>query len=241
MSRRTALFCALALLAAALFIRLGFWQVARLRERQAHNQVVIEQQRNALAPLATLPRDSTARYRGASADGRFDYVHEVVLASRTHNGSPGVELITPLRIAGTDTAVLVNRGWVYSPDGGTVDLARWREADSAHVDGYVEAFAPDAGATSSSTNARLVRRVSRQEIAAKIPYPVAPWYLVSRSDTAGRSHPVRRSTPSLDEGPHRSYAMQWFFFAAIALGGAAAVVFRERAMRALEREPPSGR
>lgn len=239
MSRRTALFCALALIAAVVFIRLGLWQVARLRERQAHNEVVIEQQRNALAPLATLPRDSTARYRGASADGRFDYEHEIVLASRTHNGSPGVELITPLRVAGTDTTVLVNRGWVYSPDGGTVDLARWRESDSAHVEGYVEAFASDAGVTTSAANPRLVRRVSMQEIAAKVPYPVAPWYLVSRTDTSAHSHPVRRSTPSLDEGPHRSYAMQWFFFAAIALGGAAAVVFRERATRSAQEQLPA--
>jgi surfeit locus 1 family protein len=234
MSRRTALFCVFALLAAAVFVRLGLWQVARLRERQAHNQVVIEQQRNALVPLARLPRDSTARYRGASADGRFDYEHEIVLASRTNNGSPGVDLLTPLRLPGTDTAVLVNRGWVYSPDGGTVDLGRWRESESAHVEGYVETFSADAGATNSTTNPRLVRRVSRQEVAAKIPYPVAPWYLVSRADTAAGPHPVRRSTPSLDEGPHRSYAMQWFFFAAIALGGAAAVAFRERASRSIE-------
>lgn len=236
MSRRTALFCALALLAAVVFIRLGLWQVARLRERQAHNRIVIEQQRNALVPLAMLPRDSTARYRGASADGHFDYEHEIVLASRTHNGSPGVELLTPLRVAGTDTAVLVNRGWVYSADGGTVDLARWREADSAHVAGYVEAFAPDAGVTASPTSSRLVRRVSRQEIAARIPYPMAPWYLVSRTDSASIAHPVRRSTPSLDEGPHRSYALQWFFFAAIALGGAAAVVLRERSERSPQDE-----
>ncbi|HET9013541.1 MAG TPA: SURF1 family protein, partial [Gemmatimonadaceae bacterium] len=142
MSRRTALFCALALIAAAVFVRLGLWQVARLRERQAHNRVVIEQQRNALVPLSSLPRDSSARYRGASVDGRLDYDHELVLASRTHNGSPGVELITPMRLPGTDTAVLVNRGWVYSPDGGTVDRARWREADSAHVEGYVEVYPP---------------------------------------------------------------------------------------------------
>jgi cytochrome oxidase assembly protein ShyY1 len=32
----------------------------------------------------------------------------------------------------------------------------------------------------------------------------------------------------LDDGPHRSYAVQWFCFAAIALGGAVAVIRRER-------------
>jgi cytochrome oxidase assembly protein ShyY1 len=37
--------------------------------------------------------------------------------------------------------------------------------------------------------------------------------------------------PVLDDGPHRSYAFQWFCFAAIALGGAIAVVRRERESR----------
>ena len=41
-------------------------------------------------------------------------------------------------------------------------------------------------------------------------------------------HPVRREMPVLDEGPHRGYAIQWFFFAATALVGAIFVVWRER-------------
>ena len=230
MSRRTLLFCALAVAAAALFTRLGFWQLGRLHERQARNAIVAGQQRGAPVSLAALPRDTAeAHYRAATVDGRFDYEHELVLASRTHRGSPGVELLTPVRVVGSDTAVLVDRGWVYSPDGGTVDRTRWREGDSAHVTGYVELYSADAGSTSSATHPRIVRRVSRQEIAAKLPYPVAPYYLVSRSDTGAIAHPARRELPALDDGPHRGYAVQWFCFAAIALGGAAAVVRRERA------------
>ena len=223
------LFWSLAVAAAALFLRLGIWQLARRHERRARNAIVAAQQRLTPIPLAALPRDSAAaHYRPASVDGRFDYEHELVLGSRTRRGSPGVELITPVRVAGTDTAVLVNRGWVYSPDGGTVDRSRWREEDSARVTGYVELYSADAGDTRSATGPRIVRRVSRQEIAGKIPYPVASFYLVSRSDTGSTAHPVRREIPALDDGPHLSYAVQWFCFAAIALGGAAAVVRRER-------------
>ena len=212
-----------------LFLRLGFWQLGRRNERRAHNGIVVAQQRSAAVPWGTLPRDpDAARYRAASLDGRYDYEHELVLSGRTHQGSPGVELVTPMRIAGSDTAVLVNRGWVYSPDGGSVDLARWREGDTAHVAGYVEIYSADAGITSTVTGPRIIRRISRQEIAAKVPYPIAPYFLVSRSDTATIDHPARRELPALDEGPHGSYAVQWFFFAAVAIVGATAVVLRER-------------
>src|SRR3954469_16457072 len=179
MSRRTIVFCALAVVAAAVFIRLGLWQVARLHERQARNAIVAAQQRSAPVPFATVPRDTAAaHYRPVTVVGRYDYEHELVLASRTHNGSPGVELLTPVRVAGTDSGVLVNRGWVYSPDGGTVDLARWRESDSAVVTGYVELYSADAGATTSTSGPRIVRRVTRAEISAKVPYAVAPFYVV---------------------------------------------------------------
>jgi surfeit locus 1 family protein len=229
MSARTISFCILALLSAALFVRLGLWQVDRLHERQARNAIVRQQQAGAPIAIRDLPRDTgAARYRSASLTGRFDYEHELVATNRTRRGSPGVELLTPVNMPGSDTAVLVNRGWVYAPDGATVDRTRWREGDSTTLTGYVEVYAPDAGVTASASDPRIVRRVSRQEIASKVPYPVAPYYLVATGGPMSTTHPARRETPALDDGPHRSYAVQWFCFAAIALGGAAAVVWRER-------------
>ncbi len=230
MSRRSIVFCAFALLAAILCVRLGFWQLARLHAKVRRNASIAAQQRQPTVQFALLPRDTAAaRYRRASVAGVFDYAAEVVLAARTYQGSPGVDLITPMRLAGSDTVVLVNRGWVYSPDGSSVDRGRWREQDSASITGYVEQYAPDAGTTSAARDPRVVRRISRRELSSRIPYPLAPYYLVQTGDTA-TSHPVRREMPVLDEGPHRSYAIQWFFFAATALVGAVAVWWRERRM-----------
>jgi surfeit locus 1 family protein len=229
MRPRTIAFCIVAILAATLFARLGFWQLSRLRERQARNATVIAAQRDAPTLFSALPRDTgAAHYRPALLVGRFDYEHELVLAGRTHQGSPGVELLTPVRIAGSDTAVLVNRGWVYSPDAGSVDRTRWREGDSANVTGYVELFAPDAGTTRSTLDSRIVRRVSRLEAASRIPYPLAPWFLVQTGDTADARHPARRFIPALDDGPHKGYAVQWFAFAITALVGALFVVLKDR-------------
>lgn len=233
MSRRTLLFCALALVATALFVRLGFWQLQRLHERQARNAIVAQRQHAAPVPVGALPHDTASvRYRPTTVTGVYDYGNELVLTSRTHDGAPGVELLTPVRMAGTDTAVLVDRGWVYAPDGSTVDRARWQEGDSAHVGGYVELYTADGeGAPTMARDPHVVRRASRREVAAKLPYPVAPYYVLYTSDTAGAKHPVRREPAALDEGPHRSYAFQWFSFALIAIVGAGAVVARERSSR----------
>jgi surfeit locus 1 family protein len=223
------MFCVFAVLAAGVFARLGVWQLARLHEKVQQNKQIAQQQRSTPAPLEALPRDTgAAHYRPATVSGRFDYEHELVLTGRTHLGSPGVNLLTPVRRIGSDTAVLVNRGWVYSPDGSRIDRPRWREADTGTVVGYVELYSADAGTTASAADPRIVRRVSRSEIASKIPYPVSPYYLVATGDTADGAHPARQTIPALDEGPHRSYAVQWFAFATIALAGAAMVVLRER-------------
>jgi len=230
MSRRSIVFCAFALLASILFVRLGFWQLARLRAKVQRNDAIAARQREPAVQFASLPRDTAAaRYRRASAVGVFDYGAELVLSNRTYQGSPGADLVTPLRLAGSDTAVLVDRGWVYSPDGSSVDRARWREPDTVSIVGYVEQYAPDAVSTSAARDPRIVRRIGRREVSSRISYPLAPYYLVQTGDTA-TSHPVRREMPVLDEGPHRSYAIQWFFFAATALVGAVAVWWRERRM-----------
>ena len=228
MSVRTIVFCVFAILAAALFSRLGIWQVGRLRERQAHNAMIVLQQQNAPIALAQLPRDTgLSHYRPSSVTGLYDYDHVLVFSGRTRRGSPGVDLLTPVRIAGRDTAVLVNRGWVYSPNASQVNRATWREGDTANVTGYVQLYSTDSIVTRAA-DPRLVRHVSPRELAAKIPYPVAPFYLVAVGDTEDLRHPARLDMPELDEGSHRSYAFQWFAFAAIALVGAGIVVARER-------------
>jgi surfeit locus 1 family protein len=215
--------------AAAVFARLGVWQLARLHEKVRRNASIAAQQLEPAARLASMPADTAgAHYRKATVSGRFDYDQEVVLGARTHQGSPGVDLVTPLRIAGSDTAILVNRGWVYSPDGATVDRTRWRERDTATITGYIEVYAPDAQVTNVKREPRLVRRLSRNELATRISSPLAPYYLVATGDSADGAHPARRELPALDEGPHRSYAMQWFSFMAIALAGAGLVIARER-------------
>jgi len=173
---------------------------------------------------------ATARYRYTSLRGTWDYANELVLTSRSRQGSPGVYVITPLKTWDEGRIVLVNRGWVYAADGMSVDLAVWTEGDTGVVAGFVETYTHGVGPVSTPSAVRGVRRLTADSIAARLPYPIAP-VLVVQQDTAtasGVTHPVRIDAPTLAEGSHRSYAIQWFAFAIITVIGTLAVIRKER-------------
>ena len=222
------LFVAFALISAAVFVRLGFWQLSRRQERRARNALVSARLDSTAVSVASLPRDSAiARFRRVRVTGVPDYEHELVWAARTHKGSPGVNLLTPVRLPGSDTAILLNRGWVYSGDGATVDLAKWRDRDSTFI-GYVEELPSVAGA-SYTDRPSVIARLSHDVVAKALPYPVAPVYVIVLSDSAIAADRIARlSAPPLDEGPHLSYAFQWFAFATVALVGVGIVLRQSR-------------
>ena len=210
---------------AAVFSRLGIWQLARLSERRAFNITLVTRLDSAPVPALTLtPDTSLGHYRRVSASGVYLYDREVTYAGRSRHGSPGVDLLTPLRVDGSDTVVLVNRGWVYSPDAMAVQPQRWRERDSAAVSGFAETYGVLKATQSppaDSSHERMVRGLDRAVIERKVGLPVAAYVLVQTSDSEPHldSIPVRLTLPALDEGPHGAYAVQWFSFAAIALAG----------------------
>lgn len=228
MNRRLLAFVALAVVLAALFVRLGVWQLERRGERRSANARVASRLALPSSMLVALAPGPDAAPRRAIVEGEPDFEHEFVVTGRSRNGSPGVHIITPVRVAGRDTAVLVNRGWVYAADAATVDLDRWREPGTRRFTGYTQ-LVPGGGAI-AAVRGRGLRPLSLEGVQRLVPYPVAALYLVSR-DAAAETAPVRLEPPALDEGAHLSYAIQWFCFAAIALVGTAVVVTRARRER----------
>lgn len=228
-SNRTRLFVLLAAVAAAGCIRLGFWQLSRLHQRRERNALVKSRIDSVEVDFSARPRDTaSARFRRVRVVGTPDYAHELIYAARIHAGSPGVNFLTPVRVAGSDTAVLVNRGWVYSPDGATVDSMRWRDTNTT-FSGYVEEFPRQEGRRFAS-RPNVISRLSYDVVAKSLPYPVATSYVVMLGDSVMAPDRIARLTvPPLDEGPHFSYAIQWFSFAAIALVGAGLVIRQDRA------------
>jgi surfeit locus 1 family protein len=206
---------------AALSISLGFWQLRRLATRRAANAVLASRREAPEVPLDSLPADtSLAHFRRVRVRGAYDYSNEIVLTLRVRNGSPGVNLITPVRRAGNDSAVLVNRGWVYSPDGVTIDTKQWREGDSVDANGFIETF-PTQGPFDALNPARpkSMRRLARARLMKLFPYPIANYYVVVTDSALTPNAPPRIEPAPLDEGPHRNYAIQWFAFAIISIVG----------------------
>src|SRR2546427_571482 len=205
--RRDRVGLVVALLVAAICVRLGVWQLHRLHERRQRNALLL-----AARPAPTLHVDGAlpaapARARRLVARGVYDYAHERLWHGRSYEGVPGVDLVTPLRLAG-GAAVLVDRGWAPSPDAFHVDQPAYRERDSAVVLG-LGMLAPrargdvDPAALRDSLPYRLLQFVIQELPPATAPYrPLAPGL-------------IRWPTPELSDGPHLSYAIQWFSFAVI--------------------------
>jgi surfeit locus 1 family protein len=212
------------LASAALFIRLGVWQRTRHLEKASFNEGLAARLAQSPVPFESLPRGPEMAWRQVSLHGRFRYDLEQVLTGRTNNGSPGVHLLTPLERPGNDTLVIVTRGWVYSANAGAVDLARWREADSVAITGYVTLL--ELG--DSAAPARPLRTMDRVALQSRVGAPVAVAHVVMTSDSVARvdSVPRRLALPIVDGGPHFSYMMQWFAFALIAIVGGIALFRR---------------
>jgi surfeit locus 1 family protein len=103
-----------ALAAALLTARLGWWQLDRAAQKQALQAAI--DARGALPALREpeLPAQAgdvdATLHRAVQLEGRWQAQHTVFLDNRQMNGRPGFFVLTPLLLR-DGTAVLVQRGW----------------------------------------------------------------------------------------------------------------------------------
>ena len=219
----------LALGMAILCVRLGFWQLDRLAQRRAANDA-------RTAGLAQPPVEVAEAlagadgYRTVTAEGTYDPAGQLVLYGRPLDGRPGDHVLTPLVLAG-GLRVLVDRGWVPTADDAerTVPPEAAAPAGPIRVSGVL--LPPedvDPFGDQDPTGATVVRAVNLPALAAAGADVATGGYVLLTAQDPPQELPVPAPLPPADDGPHLSYAIQWFTFAAIAVIGAVVVVRRRR-------------
>lgn len=209
---------------------LGFWQLGRYREREALNAKL----RVALAaPPRPLPADAAAALLpGAgparwSVRGRFDEARQILLVGRSRDGEPGVHVVTPLLRADGGVAVLVDRGFVPSPDAATAIPPPEPDTLDRAVVGLVD---PLEGPHRDGDPLWHLTPVARQmlwstrwlvadSVAGALPYAVAPIVLRELEGEGVPAEPARARASFANTSMHLGYAGQWFFFALTAVVG----------------------
>ncbi|HEX6291695.1 MAG TPA: SURF1 family protein [Herpetosiphonaceae bacterium] len=227
-------------------IRLGVWQLDRLEQRRAINTLISSRTNEPPIALTGQPLDlEAAEYRPVVVTGTYDHSQEVVLRNRSRGGLPGVDILTPLRIAGSDQRVLIDRGWVPLLQARPEERKAFEVAGTVTVRGLVRK--PQAQVSTwgpqdqQPTNGRLDAwfRADVARIATQMPYPLLPFYIEQLPEPSAPDLPHPQPSIELGEGPHLSYAIQWFSFAAILVGGyAALVVTRSAEQRRQPTEQP---
>jgi len=205
-----------------LFVSLGMWQLDRAEQKQ---NLMDLRARNSLEQPGALPvagvLAETDRYRPVQMTGEYDGAHSVLLDNQVAHGQAGYQVLTPLRVAGTDYAVLVNRGWV-AQGRDRQDLPRpSAPADVVKISGVLDRFASlglklQGGDKPSEGWPAMVQWVTPELIAARLGYRLLP-YQVLLSDKD--EHGFERDWRQADLHPEKSlgYAFQWFAFALVVL------------------------
>jgi len=225
-----------ALLLQPAFWELSQWQWRRLHQREQSNSIIVKNQRLdpvALEDLVTVSNSTTtidASYQWRTVDvvGTWLTDKQVLVRKQSYESNLGFWVLTPF-VATSGVQVLVNRGWIPAsgsatdspivqrpPVGscellGRVRLTKDRKSDKPTdlPTGQVDGIQPDEVLDGANlvSNAYL-------ELTASTPQALTP-----------DLQPIL--APEISEGPHRSYAWQWIFFAIMTLIGWAILVRKE--------------
>lgn len=204
---------------------LGFWQLARLEQRRAANAA-------AVAVFGQSPTTLTADAPDPGAfvglrvrvTGSFLNEQSVVLrGQKSASGVNGVHLLTPLRVAGGEAAVMVDRGWLPASQRDPAGLAAYAVPREVTIEGIARApqLRPDAPLAPRDLplpgESRIPAwvRVDVPALQAQVGAPLLPLYIEQLPGAGGATLPRPRDPRQLDDGPHLGYALQWFAFSAM--------------------------
>lgn len=202
--------------AVVLMVNLGFWQLRRLDERQEFNARVearIDQPPVPLDEALASGDPDELEWRSVIATGEYLPNEQLLVVNRSQSGQAGDVVVTPLLLE-EGRVLLVERGFAPlgadlapAPDG-TVDvIGRLRPSEERR-----------RGQLSDPAEGELTeaQRLDIDRLAAQLPGPPIGMYveLVESRPAETGPFPAPLREPELTDGPHLSYAGQWFIFSA---------------------------
>lgn len=216
-----------------LMVNLGFWQLRRLEEKRTFNALVGNRTEQPVRELFRLPDPAVpadSEWLRVSVTGTYDAGRSLRVVNRSQDGMAGWDQVVPLRTERFGV-ILVNRGFIPLsgdvqadvPDGEIGVVGYLRASQSRGTLGAVDSTDPGN---------RDFQRFDIPLMSKQFDSSVYPMYLqrIKESPMPKGDWPALVAFPTLSEGPHQSYAVQWFFFSSVAL--AAWVVVTRRKWRA---------
>lgn len=251
-------FLIVGLILAIFFTSLGFWQLGRLEQRRANNELLVSRLAESPQPLQDLVNiyrpdvspfdDSSLAYRPTTVTGRYDTANEVLLRSTdNYEGQPGFYILTPL-VLEDNQAVLTMRGWVpfelntppvqeATPPEGEVKVAGMVYLETKRPTGFLSSLTPrDPPGKLAVTAYTDTERLEEQ-----MPYDLLPLYVRLETQTPPQTNtlPLKPEGLELSEGSHLGYAIQWFAFTLIGVTGYVLLI-RRTALEEGERRKEKG-
>jgi surfeit locus 1 family protein len=201
--------------ACAAGIALGHWQAGRADQKRALGAEIDRSFSQAPVEIPATEIDSRDYVmKHVAARGRFVDERTIYLDNKLRHGTPGYEVVTPLRLDGTH--VLVNRGWV--PAGKLREqLPQVRAPDGeVRVEGLALARIPHALVLGPSAPGKVRQNLEVKSFAEETGLRLQPIVIEQHSPA---SDGLVREWPRPDLGieMHESYALQWYSLAGLAV------------------------
>jgi cytochrome oxidase assembly protein ShyY1 len=207
----------------ALGIALGNWQERRAAQKSAIAQRM--QARSQDAPVVLGPAITPLEpmeFRRVTLTGEFLANWPVFLDNRPFQGRPGFYLVMPFKIAGSDTHVLIARGWLPRDLGGEHDKLPSYSTPSGQVtiEGVVTAspgHVLQLGTPTPLKAGAIVQNLEPAGFAQASGLRLQPFFVEQIGTGQGADAMVRDwPAPSLGIEKHQGYAFQWYALAATA-------------------------
>lgn len=204
----------------AVFIRLGEWQLHRLDQKRERNAVAISHEKQPIKPwqeVMAKPIAENDQWQRVSITGTLDAKNQLEVRYRNVDKKQGSEWVLPI-ITKDGKRVLVNRGFTEK-QGGVVSKPSAPPPGEVTLTGYVRRSEHGKDNATKPVHGS-VRLINVPAISTHLGQPMPDGYIQlieSKPDSAQGMLLI--GPPELDEGPHLSYAIQWFLFTVIAAGG----------------------